>query len=75
MQIANLSEQPKTIKAGDVIAGSQDIEQMLDKDTAGADVIGETLPLHLQAVYDEVLSRVHLKPAAARQFSQLLLKH
>jgi hypothetical protein len=73
VRVMNVSTKERTIKAGNVIANAEAVEEL----EAGehTDVAVEELPEHLKALFDKVVEETKLSASAADGFAALLLKH
>lgn len=73
VRVVNITDQPRSIKAEQVIAGAQDIDRVLDNDVEYEPYNADLL-LHLQEQHTRVVEEASLRPTVARKFASLLSK-
>jgi hypothetical protein len=74
VRLMNVSTKERTVKAGNVIANIEVVEELSVDGQAGT-TAERKLPEHLQTLYDKVVDEARLSTAAAEGFGNLLLRH
>jgi transposase InsO family protein len=78
LRVMNVSDKPRDLKAGRVIAEAEVIAEVVDAESELlAEAAGEQkqLPEHLQVLHAKVVSEAKLSPMIADGFSKLLIKY
>ena len=75
VRLINLSDSPKLVKPGEVIAGVEEVDDLTEVDGSDELGAGEGLPSHLEDVLEQTVKEARLSALVAGQFRKFLTKH